>query len=416
MTVRWLRGLAGAVALLSAPSGAAWEVEAQWEVEGRVFAHPPSFPEQEHHSASSAIEAEVYRDLGDGYSLTFRPFARIDSADEERTHGDIRELYLLWYGERLEWRLGIDRVFWGSTESVHLVDIVNQQDLIEAPDGEDKLGQPMLAIAYTADWGILSGYLLPYFRERTFPGEGGRLRFPIPVDGDDAEYESGAGQQHVDAALRYSRVLGPAEFGLSYFVGTSRDPWFDPSQLMGPPVDSLKPYYAQIRQAGLDMTWVAGEWLWKLEAVYRHDQPNIRFEREDYWAAAGGFEYTWYGVGGGKTDLGVIAEGIRDGRGEHATTPNEEEIALGLRWSWNDLWGSELLLLGLQDVDDDARTLVAEYGTRLTPALSLDLEAYVFMSQPEFPSSLDFSRLQADHLGSFLADDDFVRLRLTYYY
>ena len=43
---------------------------------------------------------------------------------------------------------GVRRVFWGVAESNHLVDVINQTDAIENPDQEDKLGQPMLNLAY----------------------------------------------------------------------------------------------------------------------------------------------------------------------------------------------------------------------------------------------------------------------------
>ena len=73
-------------------------------------------------------------------------------------------------GTEIELLVGINKVFWGVTESVHLVDIVNQTDLVEDLDQEDKLGQPMVNLALQHDWGLLNIYLLPYFRERTFPG------------------------------------------------------------------------------------------------------------------------------------------------------------------------------------------------------------------------------------------------------
>ena len=58
------------------------------------------------------------------------------------------------------------------------------------------------------DWGLLEFYLMPWFRERTFPGEQGRLRAPLPVDTDEARYESRAGQHHSDVALRWSHYFG----------------------------------------------------------------------------------------------------------------------------------------------------------------------------------------------------------------
>ena len=86
-----------------------------------------------------------------------------------------------------EWelRLGVDRVFWGVAESRHLVDIVNQTDLIEHPDEEDKLGQPMAHLTWSGDWGVAEVFGLPYHRARTFSGPKGRLRFPLVADDEN---------------------------------------------------------------------------------------------------------------------------------------------------------------------------------------------------------------------------------------
>ena len=101
-------------------------------------------------------------------------FGRVDQHDRNRTHGDIREAFFELFFD--EWTLGfgIHKVFWGVTESRHLVDIINQTDLVENTDGEDKLGQPMLNLALIGDYGTVDLFVLPYFRERTFAGADGR--------------------------------------------------------------------------------------------------------------------------------------------------------------------------------------------------------------------------------------------------
>ena len=67
-------------------------------------------------------------------------------------------------------------MFWGVTELRHLVDIINQTDLVENLDGEQKLGQPMVQLTLLKDWGTLDFFAMPYFRERTFTGPDGRPR------------------------------------------------------------------------------------------------------------------------------------------------------------------------------------------------------------------------------------------------
>ena len=87
------------------------------------------------------------------YRLSFATTMQIS----RRTHADLREAYFLIFGEigdgEWELRVGIDQVFWGVTESQHLVDVVNQIDLVEHPNGVSKLGQPMVNITWSSDWG-----------------------------------------------------------------------------------------------------------------------------------------------------------------------------------------------------------------------------------------------------------------------
>ena len=212
----------------AASSCLAMEFTGEAAVEGRGFSHSPLYDGQRHHDASVWMNFELYHEFDTGSSLTFKPFLRLDSADNERTHGDIRELNYLHVGNNFEAKIGISKVFWGSCEFVHLVDVINQTDLVEALDGEDKLGQPMFQLTFIQDFGVVEGFLLPYFRERTYAGKKGRLRAPLVVDSDEVSYESGAEEYHLDFALRYSHTLGDLDFGLYYFQGTSRQPLLSP--------------------------------------------------------------------------------------------------------------------------------------------------------------------------------------------
>ena len=191
----------------------------------RAFPQDAQFEDQFNGLQPSLVaqpEVLVQHDNG-ADRFNFIPFARLDSRDSRRTHADIREAYWLHIGENWELLVGINRVFWGVTEFRHLVDIVNQTDLVEDLDGEEKLGQPMLKLATQQGWGELSLFVLPWFREETFPGKNGRLRFPLVTDGN-ADYQSSDKHKHVDFALRYSHYIGEWEFGLSYFSGIDRLP------------------------------------------------------------------------------------------------------------------------------------------------------------------------------------------------
>jgi hypothetical protein len=141
--------------LIHAPVAVPDEFSGYISAEGRFFFQDPLFPEQKKNNASVAIQPEYYRKWDNGSSFLFVPFARLDSVDSERSHFDIRELNYLWLDDAWELRIGIGKVFWGVTEFVHLVDIINQTDLVEDIDGEDKLGQPMVSLSFPRDWGTV---------------------------------------------------------------------------------------------------------------------------------------------------------------------------------------------------------------------------------------------------------------------
>ena len=204
----------------------------------------------------------------EGRSVTITPFFRYDAGDPDRTHADLREAFLLLYGDvgddEWELRLGVDRVFWGVVESRSLVDIVNQTDLVEQPDEKTKMGQPMVHLTWSGDWGALELFGLTWHRPRTLPGRHGRLRAGLAVDHDLTSYESASEEWHLDFAGRYGGSFGPLDVGLSVFDGTSREPTLLPALVGSELVLAL--HYEQILQFGLDSQLTTGPWLLKLEA------------------------------------------------------------------------------------------------------------------------------------------------------
>jgi len=361
------------------------------------FPNDPLFPGQEQNNASLAIQPEYYHEWESGSSFIFIPFARLDGADPERTHFDIRELNYLWVTDSLELRLGVGKVFWGVTEFVHLVDIINQIDSVESIDYEDRLGQPMVHLSVPRDWGVVEMFVLPYFRERTFPGRKGRLRYSLVIDTDKAVYESADKNYHTDFAIRYSHSIGAWDIGISNFNGTGREPTIRLNyNNRGEPV--LIPFYEQINQTSLELQLVEGRWLFKFEGLYRTGQEDA------FFAATGGFEYTFVDIAETGMDLGVIGEWAYDQRGEAALTPFSNDVILGMRLNVNDAAGSELLAGLVSKMDNPSGAVVVEAGHRLGDNWKLTMEIYAFFNQRK--KDLFYS----------LRNDDFFRFELIYYY
>lgn len=394
-----------AVSMATVPAGAG-EWSGSVSIEGRLFGDS-GLDGQADSNLSLALEPEYYLAWDDDdQTLRFTPFLRIDGEDDERTHFDIRELYWQRVGRRWEVSVGMKKVFWGVAESVHLVDIVNQTDLVEDLDGEQKLGQPMVHLAWIERWGTLDLFLLPGFRERTFPGVDGRFRTQPPVDTDRPLYASSAGDDHVDWAVRWSHSVGAFDLGVSHFSGTSREPAFveDPASTDPTSTDRFLPFYGQMDQTGLDVQATLGSWLLKLEAIHR------TFDGGDVQAAVAGFEYTLFDLARTGLDLGLLLEyygGEVGGPAPEGTSQvfEVDNIFVGTRLALNDPQGTELLIGTGIETRDGSTFLNIEGSRRLGNAWRLTLRGRGFVDIAE-----------DNFLLAPLRQDDYLELGLAYYF
>ena len=386
------------------------ELSGRLSPETRLYPASAAHPGQRSHASGFAAEVTAYMEDDEGRSITITPFYRYDAGDPDRTHADLREAYLLLYGDvgddEWELRVGVDRVFWGVVESRSLVDIVNQTDLVENPNEKTKLGQPMVHLTWSGDWGALELFGLPWHRPRTFPGRHGRLRAGLVVDHTLTSYESAAEEWHFDLAGRFSGSFGPFDVGLSVFDGTSREPTLlrvcTVPTTMGCAKFVLEPHYEQIRQYGLDTQLTTGPWLLKLEAIHRAGAQNRRLEEEDYAAFVVGGEYTIYAPWELDADLSLIAEWARDGRGEWATNAFENDILLAARIGLNDEQSTEFFVAVLDSLDNGSRLLSAEFKRRLSDSWSLHVEGSAYVGIDEEDAVYDVRR------------DSFIGVNLDY--
>lgn len=376
-----------------------FELRGSIEPQLRVFSESASSPDQRDTtlSISGEVTAKYLWD-NDDQSFVFTPFARLDQHDSRRSHWDIREARYALYAGKWEFRLGIDKVFWGVTEAVHLVDVVNQTDLLEDPIKQEvKLGQPMLRVRTVQDFGTFDAFLLPYFRERTFPGRSGRPATDIPVDTHLATYESSAGDRHTDFAGRYSNTLGALDFGVGYFQGTARDPILQPA-LDGGGNLVLAPFYPQMKQASLDLQATVGAWLYKLEGFGRRELGD------NYAAATGGIEYTFYGAFGSEGDLGTVVEYSYDSRGMNQRNPYQNDAFFALRWGANDTASTSMLGGIAVDTETGALGFRFRGERRIAEDYRISIEAYAFSHVP-----------QRDPVYS-VADDDYVQIGIARFF
>jgi hypothetical protein len=373
----WLLG--AILFTLASPSEAASQLFGSVGPQSRLFVQQPLAVEQPRWvelSLSTGITLEA--DLADRVSIRAVGFGRLAESGSERSHADVHEALLLLSGDALTADVGIGTVFWGVTESRHLVDVVNQKDYLEDFDGEAKLGQPMVRLGYRTDGlGFVELFAMTGFRALRFPSRGTRPGAPVPVD-DVPRYGSGRDRWSPDWAVRWTRHVGAFDWALSYFHGTSREPQLLPSGTLDEP--SLVLFHDLIDQGGAELQWTRGDWLWKGEAMVRGGQGPA------FAAFTLGFEHTSWGVFGTDVDLGSLVEVSYDGRDNATFNVYDEDVFAGLRLSLNDVAGTEVLAGVLTDLESGSSLGSVEASRRLGSGWTVELVGRVFASDdPDDP-------------------------------
>ena len=352
-------------------------------------------------------------------------FARADAREDARSRGDVREAYYEVRAGALTTRLGARRVFWGVTESRHLVDVVNQSDLADDLDGEAKLGQPMLEFTLAGAPGTLALYALPAFRERRLPGPGGPLVYPFPLALDETRIVARGGALHTDHAARATTQFGALDLAVSWFDGIGREPRILPCLRQGsgfpgtedgancdlfesvsaaaPMPNALTPILQALGLAPSNEEVAAEleararanlvlvpeyrrERRLGLEAQFIHESLALKFEglvRDSRgarsYAGVLGAEYTLSGLGSaGAQDLGLIVELLRDTQSELLSARYDHEVFLGGRWALNDVAGTQALGGVLLDSTGDGQTYSLEGSRRLGDDWKLSLRLRAF--------------------------------------
>lgn len=413
VTMTLVAGSALAEALVNpfaASAGPRTEFDASVALQLRSFAHRGELG-QERWQPSMAVEFTLRQDWNAGAdSVTLAPFYRFDAKDAHRRRGDLREAFYTHLGRGFEVHLGLRRVFWGQTESKHLVDVLNQVDLIENVDEEVRLGQPMLSVALLRDWGVLEAYVLPGFRERTFASTAGRLSGPFVIEEAKSGIR-GVAKGHVDWALRYSQLIGDVELGLSWFQGTQREPDFaiDGPVVSGRPI-RLRPEYGAMSQFGLDAALIRGSWAFKLEAIRRGgDAP-------DHFAAVFGVERTLVGAMG-RADVGLLIEYLYDDRGRRAPLLSfANDVFAGIRIGVNDLADSELLAGVIVDHRSGRMIWSVEGSTRIGRYWRLAAEARAFSGVSVLRAGDAAALLEPGRQWGALVREDYLELELTRFF
>jgi hypothetical protein len=389
--------LALALLCLAGCASAQFSTSGYAAADGRVFVQPAKYPGQDQGTGVSlVVEPSFKLDLKDG-AHTFRltPFYRLDPNDERRSHADLRELSYRYSGTNLEFLAGVSTVTWGVLEAHRPVDVVNQHDFVESLSDTAKLGQPMVELAWLGEAMAVRAYLLPYFRDETFGGVRGRLRFPVPIDVEHPQFESALGRWHPAGALRWTFNVGDFDFGASVFSGSSREPRFIVELTSG----QVVPRYDVSQQASADAQWTVGAFTLKAEGFVRLWTNQFR----PFGGAGLGFDYTFFKFIR-EADLTLVAEGFYDSRPVDApVTFFDHDVFAGFRLAINDVSNTEVSGGAIVDLLDGTVIARVDASRRFGDhwRLSLGINAFVGSS----------SRIQAS-----FNKDSYGSARIAYFF
>ena len=344
------------------------EISGNFKLDYRYFPDDALDPNQHQEYFSARFQPEVYLEWNKGKQLLqFTGFARIDQYDNKRTHADIRELYWQAIFKNWELSIGIKKIFWGVTESNNLVNIINQADILEGFDPEQKLGQPMVHASWSPNWGTIDFYVMTYFRQLRFPGTEGRLRPPFELDYSKTTYESDLNEYNPDLAIRWSHSIGVFDIGISHFYGTSRAPL-----VKTPDGVDFNIHYELMNQTGLDIQASTGPMLWKAEVIYRVSK------RKTINAYTVGGEYTFSNIFSSGIDIGLIAEYNFDDRGVELINALDDDFFFGTRFAFNDTQSTDFIGGIIIDRNNQTLRYFLEANHRLGNSWKIGIEASGF--------------------------------------
>jgi hypothetical protein len=350
--------------------------------EGRLFNQSPTLEEQVRHGFAIVAQPEFSFATADRrHRINAMAFARL-SASPEYGSVDARELFWQYRGDQWSLLAGMNRVFWGATESRHAIDIVNQSDMRENYIGDVKMGQLMVVASLQRAWGQLEFYALPVFRPRAFPQSDDRPRILLPVTDEEV-----VDDPPLDVAGRVSISRGDVDMHAFYFHGVNREPNLIPVLDASGAPTALTPTYKTIDQVGGDVQYARGPWLFKGELMHR------RTPDTQYQAAVGGFEYGLTRVFGSASDLSLLSEYQFDNRPDTEwPAPAPRGIYAGLRLALNDVGSSEVKAGVVHDLKSHSWLIKADFTRRLTDHWGLTVAYSGFENVSNSRALADFAR------------------------
>ncbi len=334
------------------------------------FIEEPSYSGQNDIFVTQQIEPSFFIEQGSMETLV-KPRIRVGNNGAGRA--DLSEAHVSFSNQNYDFRIGSIIEFWGKTESYNPSDIVNSYDYTSGLANSEKLGAPAFKLSSEIFDGYASFFLFPLFVENTYPGLSSRQRLQTLVSNDVANFANNASGNDNSFALRYEGYYEDLDYGVSYFDGISREPFF----ILGPDA-RLLPEYAPIHQIGIDVQYLLGDLAFKTEMVNRSGQRNVNGVLKNYNAGVFGLEQSIYGIKDSEYDLILIGEIAVDSRGRNSHTPFQRDLSAGGTILFNDIDDSELNLFFTRDLSYTSMSTNFSYSTRLNDVFTIETKLNLF--------------------------------------
>lgn len=341
---------------------------------------------------SVGMQLNYSKEFSEQNSAVVSVFARGDSVDDERNYMDVRELLWLHYADDYQIRAGIGQVSWGANELLKITDLINQKDRAELPHPR-KLGQPMASVSFYWGEDLIELYTLYGLRKAWFPGEDGRLKYPILVNPDEEEYEWGK-TGHWDFAAKWKTRLGDWDLGFSHFYGMTRDPYFIFNYDFNDPY--LIPVYEKVNQTSMDAVYAWNDVLLKFEATYQIGS------LEKFGSVAGGVEYTQGGIFESSMDLTWYVEALWDSREHIYASLLDHDVAVAARLALNDARDSNLVLSVVADYEYNEAMAFLFWTNTFGQSWTLNITGQYFLANEPRIKIEDYE----EEISAFVAEID----------
>ena len=364
------------------------------------FADGPLFNGQSSEQAQPSLAAELnwQHSFKHGFRTVVDVFGKYHPQAEDAYFADAREAWLGFDNSSTSFRLGQLMERWGVLEAENIVDIVNPRDAVEDFQGDVKLGIPGALWSHSAEQGEISFWLLPYSRGRRLAEGKDRFRnLPLPITAPDFQQ----GRWHPSAALRASWLHSDFELGASHFFGHSRMPGFELMFDDFGQAAQFKPVYDLVNQTNIELLWLRGHSLFKLESFYQSGAGD------NFFAFGAGVEREIPRLFDGNASLTLYLETYYDDRRETLSVPLsafQQDVFVGARFALNDVHSTEFQARVTYDTDYRSAFIDLRAERRIDRVWALETSIYSFLNSEDDPALSGFRddhRIQIKLIRSF---------------